>query len=239
MLFKTYNMNYKVYYFVLITLVGIVSYNAFPSVLAQTNNTSNIFTDSKSGISFHYPSDWRIASKEYANRLYGNPANANASITNIHISTITPIAIALPASLNGASFIVLSETLPFPVSVEKYFESTKNQLMSQGVPINKSTPVTISNLNGIKYNLTLPNGAYQTQVLFVKDSNGIVVAYIPGIKDHSKNIGDITSILGSLTFKTSNQNNTVKNTNIATTNDTMSNVNGSNSNSKNITTMSK
>ena len=165
--------------------------------------------------------------------------NANASITNIHISTITPIAIALPASLNGASFIVLSETLPFPVSVEKYFESTKNQLMSQGVPINKSTPVTISNLNGIKYNLTLPNGVYQTQVLFVKDSNGIVVAYIPGIKYYSKNIGDITSILGSLTFKTSNQNNTVKNTNIATTNDTMSNVNGSNSNSKNITIMSK
>ena len=60
MLFKTYNMNYKVYYFVLIIFVGIVSYNAFPNVLAQTNNTSNIFTDSKSGISFHYPSDWRI-----------------------------------------------------------------------------------------------------------------------------------------------------------------------------------
>ncbi len=84
--------------------------------------------------------------------------------------------------------------------------------MSQGVPINKSTPVTISNLNGIKYNLTLPNGAYQTQILFVKDSNGIVVAYIPGIKDHSKNINDINSILGSLTFNSSNQNNTANNT---------------------------
>ncbi len=122
-------MNYKIYYFILIILVGIVSYNVFPSVLAQANNTtSNIFTDSKSGISFHYPSDWRIASKEYTNRLYGNPANTNASITNIRISTITPIAIALPSSLNGASFIVLSETLPFPVSVEKYFESTKKSI---------------------------------------------------------------------------------------------------------------
>jgi len=223
-------------------LVGIVSYNAFPSVLAQANNTtSNIFTDSKSGISFHYPSDWQIASKEYTNKLYGNPSNTNASITSIlHIGTITPIAIALPASLNGASFIVLSETLPFPVSVQKYFESTKNQLMSQGVPINKSTPITISNLNGIKYNLTLPNGVYQTQILFVKNSNGIVVAYIPGIKDHSKNIGDIHSILGSLTFKTINQNNNTNNTNIATTNGNMSNVNGNNNSSnKSIAAVSK
>ena len=232
-------MNYKVYYCVLIILIGIMSYNAFPSVIAQANNTSNIFTDSKSGVSFHYPSDWRIASKEYTNKLYGNPVNSNASINNIHISTITPIAIALPSSLNGASFIVLSETLPFPVSVTKYFESTKNQLMSQGVPINKSVPVTISNLNGIKYNLTLPNGAYQTQILFVKDSNGIVVAYIPGIKDHSKNVGDINSILGSLTFKTHNQNNIVNNTNRTTSIGNMSSVNGSNSNSKNLAVISK
>ena len=78
-------MNYKVYYCVLIILIGIVSYNAFPSVIAQANNTSNIFTDSKSGVSFHYPSDWRIASKEYTNKLYGNPVNSNASINNIHI----------------------------------------------------------------------------------------------------------------------------------------------------------
>ena len=71
-------------------------------------------------------------SKEYTNIIYGNPGNTNASNSN-HISTITPIAIALPASLNGASFGVLSESLPFQVSLNNYLDSNKNQLRLAGL----------------------------------------------------------------------------------------------------------
>ena len=223
-------MNYKVYYFVLIILIGIASYNVFPSVLAQANNsTSNIFTDPKSGISFHYPSDWRIASKEYTNRLYGNPTNTNTSITNIHISTITPIAIALPASLNGASFGILSETLPFPISVNNYFDNNKNQLRLAGLSLNNVTSISINNLKGVKYNTISPNGIIQTQMLFVKDSDGIVITINSGFTNKLKNTEDINSIINSLTFKPKSQNiNTIKNAKYSKVSD-----------SKNITTKLK
>ncbi len=206
-------MNYKIYYFILIILVGIVSYNVFPSVLAQANNTtSNIFTDSKSGISFHYPSDWRIASKEYTNIIYSSPININASTNSNHTSIITPIAIALPSSLNGASFGILSETLPFPISINNYFDINKNQLRLAGLSLNNVTHITISNLKGIKYNTISPNGIIQTQMLFVKDSNGIVITINPGFTNKLKNTEDINSIINSLTFKTNNQNiNIIKN----------------------------
>ena len=206
-------MNYKIYYFVLIILVGIASYNVFPSILAQTNNTtSNIFTDSKSGISFHIPEDWRIASKEYTNIIYGNPTNTNASTNSSRVSIITPIAIALPASLNGASFGILSETLPFPISVNNYFDNNKNQLRLAGLSLNNVTSISINNLKGVKYNRISPNGIIQTQMLFVKDSNGIVITINSGFSNKLKNTEDINSIIKSLAFKPNSQNiNIIKN----------------------------
>ena len=198
-------MNYNVYYFVLIILVGIVSYNAFPSVMAQANNTSNVFTDSKSGVSFHYPSDWRIASKDYTNIIYGNLGNTNASNSS-RINISTPIVIALPSSLNGASFGILTQILPFSVSMNNYFDSNKNQLRLAGLSLNNVTHISISNLKGVKYDTISPNGIIKTQMLFVKDSNGIVITINSGFTNKLKNVQDINSIINSLTFKPTGHN---------------------------------
>ncbi len=135
------------------------------------------------------------------------------------------------------------EPLPFPISIDKYFNNTKNQLKKSGIPVGNATHITIGNLkgvilNGLKYNIILPNYLSQSQILFIKDTNGFIVGYIAGLTDQTKNIAEINSIINSLTFKSKQQNNIINDTNMATTNDTMSNVNGSNSNSKNITTMS-
>ena len=67
--------------------------------------------------------------------------------------------------------------------------------------VGKDTPISISNLNGVKYNTTLPNGKSETQMLFVKDSNGIVITYVTGMTGQTKNFADINSIINSLTFK--------------------------------------
>lgn len=106
-----------------------------------------------------------------------------------------------------------------------------------------ATRVTIGNLkgvvlNGLKYNIILPNYLSQSQILFIKDTNGFIVGFITGLTDQTKNMADINSIISSLTFKSKHQNNIVNNTNIATTTGNMSNINDSNSNSKNITTTS-
>lgn len=198
-------MSFRIYYAVIIMLFGIGLYNAFPNTLAQTNSTVNTYVDPKSGISFHYPSDWHVASQEYTKLLFRNTATINSLSGNISSNTITPVVIVLPESLNGASFVILSEALPFPISIDKYFEATKNQLRLSSVPVSNSIPTSIDNLSGVKYNITLPNGLTQTQMLFVKGSNGIVIAYIPGTKDKSKNLVDINSIINSLNLKSNIQ----------------------------------
>ncbi len=71
--------------------------------------------------------------------------------------------------------------------------------------MSNAIPISINNVSGVKYNITLPNGIMQTQMLFIKDSNGIVIGYIPGTIDHVKNFVDINSIIKSLTFKSNSQ----------------------------------
>ncbi len=66
--------------------------------------------------------------------------------------------------------------------------------------VSNAIPISISNLTGVKYNVTLPNGPLQTQMLFVKDSKGILIGYIMGIKDHLKYVADINSMINSLKF---------------------------------------
>jgi hypothetical protein len=200
-------MFFKINYFAIIMLgaIGVVSCNAFPNIIAQTNDTSNTFVDPKSGISFHYPSDWHIASQKYTRLLFENTAIINSLSGNNSSDAISPVVIVLPESLNGASFVILTEALPFPISIDKYFENTKNQLRLASVPMGNAIHISINNLSGVKYNITLPNGIMQTQMLFIKDSNGIVIGYIPGTIDHVKNLGDINSIIKSLTFKPNSQ----------------------------------
>ena len=185
--------------------VGIVSYSVFPNALAQTNSTFNTFVDPKSGISFHYPSDWHVASQEYTKSLFGNTAAIKSLSGNISSSTITPIVILFPESLNGASVNIISEVLPFPITVDKYFENAKKQLKLRSMPASKDTPISISNLTGVKYNITLPNGISETQMLLSKDSNGIIITYATGITGQSKSLPNINSIIKSLTFKPNNQ----------------------------------
>ena len=195
----------KIYYFAIIMFVGIVSYSVFPNALAQTNSTVNTFVNPKSGISFHYPSDWHVASQEYTKAIFGNTATIKSLSGNISSNTVTPIVILFPESLNGASVNILSEALPFPMTVDKYFENSKNQLKLLSMSVSKDTPISIGNLNGVKYNIILPNGISETQMLFTKGSNGIIITYIKGITGQSKSFANINSIINSLTFKPNSQ----------------------------------
>ena len=185
-------------------IAGIASYCAFPNALAQTNGTVNTFVDPKSGIFFHYPSDWRVASQEYTKSLLGNTVTIK-SLSNKISSIDTPVVILFPESLNGASFNIISEVLPFPTTLDKYVENAKKQLMLRNMSVGKDAPVSINNSNGIKYNITLPNGKSETQILFVKGSHGIVITYATGITSQTKNVADINSIINSLTFKPNSQ----------------------------------
>ena len=240
-------MYFKIYFIAVIVLATVFLCNMISIGTAKINHINNTFVDSKRGISFHIPDDWHIASKktsqEYNNLLFGNTASLNSLSNNASSGALKPLAIVLPKSMNGASFVVFSETLPFPISIDKYFNNTKNQLKKSGIPVGNATRVTIGNLkgvvlNGLKYNIILPNYLSQSQILFIKDTNGFIVGFITGLTDQTKNMTDINSIISSLTFKSKHQNNIVNNTNIATTTGNMSNINDSNSNSKNITTTS-
>ena len=198
-------MFFKRYYVAAILLIGITSCNAFSSTLAQTNSTANTFVDPNSRISFHYPSDWHIASQEYTNQLFRDNFTTNSLSGNSSSDVITSVAVVLPNSSNGDSFIISSVALPSPMSVDKYFENTKNKLISSSLNISNAIPISIANLNGVKYNVTSSNGPLQTQMLFVKDSEAIFIGYITGIKDQSKYIADINSIINSLMFEPNSQ----------------------------------
>ena len=41
----------------------------FPVVLGQTNVTKTTFQDPRTGITFQYPSDWKVANKEYVDAM--------------------------------------------------------------------------------------------------------------------------------------------------------------------------
>jgi hypothetical protein len=161
--------------------------------------------DPKSGISFHYPSNWYIASQQYTKLLFENTVLINPLSGNNSYDVFTTVAIILPESLNGSSFVILTEVIPFPISIEKYFKTTKSQLRSSSVPVSNAIPTSINNLSGVKYNITLHNGIMQTQMLFISGSTGIIIEYISGTRDQVKNFVDINSIINSLTFKSNSQ----------------------------------
>jgi hypothetical protein len=165
-------------------LIGIISFNAFPKSVAQTNSTSNTFVDLKSEISFHYPPDWYVTSSQNTNSIFKNTLTTN-SFSDNSSDVIMSVAVLLPKSSNGDSFIISSVALPLPMTIDKYFENTKNKLISASMHVSNAIPISISNLTGVKYNVTLSNGPLQTQMLFVKDLKGIFIGYITVIKDQS------------------------------------------------------
>ncbi len=194
MLLKTFN-------FIILILLGAGSLGTIQTALAQAPSIpTNTFSDPASGISFNYPSDWTIASKDYTNSFFGNPADNTASTTTTPTSTLSPstkpIALVLPQSLDGTNLIILSEVLPFPITVDKYIEITKSHLTT--IPMSNAIPFSIANSNGLKYTLSLPNDLNQTQIAFVKGSKAFVVGYNLGSGDQAKDTADINSIINSI-----------------------------------------
>lgn len=57
---------------------------------------------------------------------------------------VDPIVLLFPESLDGSSFLMLLELLPFSVTIEKYVDITRNSLL---------TDPTIKLLDNIQYQL--------------------------------------------------------------------------------------
>lgn len=165
---------------------------------AQTNSTLETFSDPETGISFQYPSDWNVVSKEYVDTIFG--------ASDLPVGTVKPIVALLPESMNGDSFSILAETLPFPMSVEKYYESSKRGISMTDPSAEISNPVDISiaGLNGLKFNTTYSDSEYQvflqTQIVFIKDSTAFVITSDIAQNEQSKHGSSINSIIDSLDF---------------------------------------
>jgi hypothetical protein len=159
----------------------------------MTNRTLNTFKDSKTGISFQYPSDWQIASDEYVKSVYGE--------------SVEVIVFILPKSLDGSSLSILYEVLPFSMSADEYLEIAKKTLLDEKISMSTIIPVSIGTLTGYQYNVTIPeetftDGFYtQTQILFVNDSKAFIMTYNLGETDKSKDLADIKSILDSFNIE--------------------------------------
>lgn len=171
----------------------------FPIVLGQSNVTKTTFQDPISGITFQYPSDWKVTTKEYVDAILGDKDDMDAGL-NQDPKLVEPIVLLLPESMDGSSFLILSELLPFPVPLEKYTELTRNSLVADPtIKLSNNLPISLGNMSGLKYNVSSASDPYsQTQILFVDDSNAFVVGYTAGETEQSKNIMDINSMIGSL-----------------------------------------
>jgi len=168
-------------------------------VLGQTNVTKTTFQDPHTGITFQYPSDWKVTTKEYVDAILGDKDSMDTGL-NQDPKLVDPIVLLLPESMDGSSFLILSELLPFPVPLEKYTELTRNSLVADPtVKLSNNLPVSLGNMSGLKYNVSSTSDPYsQTQILFVDDSNAFVVGYTVGETEQSKTIMDINSMIGSL-----------------------------------------
>jgi hypothetical protein len=113
---------------------------------------------------------------------------------------VKPIVLLLPESMDGSSFLILSELLPFSMPLEKYAELTRNSLVADPtIKLSNNLPILLGNMSGLKYNVSSTSDPYsQTQILFVDDSTAFVVGYTVGETGQSKNNMDIDSMIDSL-----------------------------------------
>ena len=79
--------------------------------------TKTTFQDPSTGITFQYPSDWKVANKEYANAMLGNGGGMDNGL-NQDPKLVEPIVLLLPESLDGSSFLILSELLLSPAPLK-------------------------------------------------------------------------------------------------------------------------
>ena len=172
---------------------------AFSIALGQTNVTKTTFQDPHTGITFQYPADWKVTTKEYTSAILGEKDITDSGLYQ-DSNLVKPIVLLLPESMDGSSFLILSELLPFPVPLEKYAELTRNSLVADPtIKLSNNLPISLGNMSGLKYNVSSTSDPYsQTQILFVDDSNAFVVGYTVGETEQSKNIMDINSMIGSL-----------------------------------------
>ncbi|MDF0681688.1 MAG: hypothetical protein P0116_12070 [Candidatus Nitrosocosmicus sp.] len=183
----------------------LFSFHFSDSLRTNKCDKKHLSRSESTGITFQYPSDWKVTSKEYADAMLGNDGGMNNGL-NQDPKLVKPIALLLPESLDGSSFLILSELLPFPVPIEKYTDLTRNSLLTDPtIKLSDNLPISLGNMSGLKYNVTSTSDPYlQTQILFVNDSNAFVVGYTVGETKKSQNIMDINSMIDS--FKNSNNN---------------------------------
>lgn len=184
----------------------LLFYFGFDSIEAQTNSALNTFSDPDTGISFQYPSDWHVASKEYLDTLFGM-SNSEDSLSDVNTNNIfKPIVMVIPESMSGSMLGISYEILPFPASVEEYYEKTKQTtlLMDPTASVGEPIPISIGSWNGLKFNASNPDfDLTQTQMVFVKDSKGYIVAFQTIPTGQIKESQDLTSIINSLKFDNS------------------------------------
>ncbi len=163
--------------------------------------TKTTFQDPHTGITFQYSPDWKVTDKEYTDSMLGDWDGMDNEL-NQDPKLVEPIVLLLPESLDGSSFLILFELLPFPVPIEKYAELTRNSLLTDPtIKLSNNLPISLSNMSGLKYNVTFISDPYlQTQILFVNDSNAFVIGYTVGETEKSQNIVGINSMVDSLTI---------------------------------------
>ena len=54
-----------------------------PVVSGQTNVTKTTFQDPHTGITFHYPSDWKVTTKEYVDAILGDKNDIDSGLIKI------------------------------------------------------------------------------------------------------------------------------------------------------------
>lgn len=165
---------------------------AFP-IQERINNT---FNDPVVGISFKYPTDWTIISQRYS----GAMLNAEQIP-----DSITPIVRLVDNSMDGASFLVLVEKLPIPMSSDLYYELNKKSVENEptmSMVSESGTPIAVGGINGIKYELNVNNISYnQTQIALSDGTTGYIIAYKQGSSQPVKQLSDINYMLDTFEFK--------------------------------------
>ncbi len=176
--------------------------NGSQEASTMTTNESKTFRDSKTKVSFQYPSDWEIASDEYLNSIYEEDSER-------------PVVLIFPKSLDGTSFSILYQELPFSISANEFVKAAKKDLekssSEEEVSMSKNIPISVGSLEGYKYNVTIPvpDGIFeQTQIVFTKGSKVFIIAYNLGQTDVAKDLGDIQQMIDSFEINNSNKEKT-------------------------------
>ena len=136
-----------------------------------TNRTLNSFKDSKTGLSFQYPSDWEVASDEYLQSIGGAPENL--------------IVLMIPKSLDASTMAVLHRELHLPLS-DEFLETAKKSITDDGSSVSDAIPVSIGSLDGYEFNVTATDDTHPslTQVILAKDLEAFIITY--GISETDK-----------------------------------------------------